>query len=115
MDAAYDLSKLVSIKVHAKQESLWFSFKAFKKSFWGNTKEGFYSILNFEDCFSKEEIQRRGYLIENNIVYNKPYVQLNFTGGISYEKKFDRKEEAIWWANKQLEKGISIPLIISEA
>lgn len=97
----YNLDFLVSVEIHDKEPCNTLVYKPFKKSFWGNTEEGFYYRgYGRTRCYTKTELESGVYydtllLVENNVAYQKPYVILNFVSGIRKIIRFKTYEEAL--------------------
>lgn len=94
----FNLDLLVEVKIVDRRESESIFYLPFKKRFWGNRKEGFYSLFD-SDPISKEDLESGKfngtyYVIENNIVYVCPEVTLHFAGKRRITKVFDTYEEA---------------------
>lgn len=112
----FNLEQLVEVRIVDKEESEYLSYKPFKKSFWGNTKEGFYDIIN-NNYYSKEDLENGkhmdiNYIVENNRVYYNPYIKLIFANPKSGKvKEFNTYEEALIWGKEVASKGIKVQLI----
>jgi hypothetical protein len=110
----YNLDTVVSVKIVDKKKSPYFEFKPFKKSFFGNTKEGFYDTLGFSDePMTRESIETgvynkganyihngAAYIIENNVVYYKPYVKVTLQSEEGFVRQFDTFDSALAYGNK---------------
>lgn len=94
----FNLEALVSIEIRDKKLCAYLDYRPFKKSFWGNTREGFYD--NIENAhYSKEEIEKGNFcgvklLVEGNNVFYFPCVNTYFADGSKYNKEFDTFEQA---------------------
>jgi len=112
----FNLESLVSVEIYDKHVCYCLTYEPFKKSFWGNTKAGFYSILSIESGFlTKEEVERGVYndiplIVENNVVYFRPYVELTFASGTNHIREFNDYESAIEWGEQTASKGIKVQL-----
>lgn len=106
----FNLEMLVSVEINDKKRYNLLEYRPFKKSFWGDRKEGFYHAMS-SYCYSKEEIEKGGFcdivlLVEDNIVFFKPYVRLTFAGGQTFIKEFETIEAAVEWGNFKAKTGI---------
>lgn len=112
----FNLDHLVSIVIVEQQLCKDIEWQPFKKSFWGNTKEGFYE-RTWQIFYTEEELKTGGYydanlLIQNKKVYYRPYVKLIFSDGSGYCKQdFNFYYEAALWA-EQFRKNLRNHLVI---
>jgi len=102
----FNLDLLVEVKIRDKEESSSISYYPFKKSFWGNRKEGFYSFYESSYLISKEDLEsgkfnNTRYIIEDNKAYIRPNVTLYFAGKRSLIKEFNTIEEALKFGMEQ--------------
>ena len=115
MKTVFNLEALVMVKIRDKEPCYYLTYKPFRKSFWGNTLEGYHDIFS-EDVYNGYELQNGKYrsiklLIENNTAYFKPYVTLAFVGeDIKTTKTFETYEDALIWGREQASKGINVQL-----
>ena len=84
--------QITAIHIIDERESNWYTYqKALTKKFLGITtysqKEGFRGYM--DDVYTKEELEKIGYLIKNNKVYEKPCVRVDLSDGKSYYKEFE--------------------------
>lgn len=114
----YNADTIVSLKAIDKREIKHLEYRAFRKSFWGNTKEGFYDIHSMNNLrYSKEQLESGGncydtkLIVENNKAYYKPYVKINFQTEVSLVKVFNTYIEALNFANEVSAKCIKNKLI----
>lgn len=117
MKTIFNLEALVKVKIVDKRKCPYVEYKPFNKIFWGNTKEGFYTDMGgyytAKDLTSGNWWGECSLIVEDNIAYYKPYVQLCFAGGVEHNKVFDTYEEALKWGNEQAEKAINVKLLIN--
>ena len=57
----------------------------------------------YKYMLTADQILSKDYLIENNTVFFKPYVQLNFKCASSIKKTFNTFEDAVTWAREIIE------------
>lgn len=119
MATIFNMEALVSVTVKGRKKEIDLKFKPFKKSFWGNTKEGFYDVFSMCDdyCYTAEELVSGKYydtklIVENNVAYYRPYVRLNFMAGQTYIQEFDTYCEALAWGQEQANKGMKVKLMV---
>jgi len=117
MKTVFNLEALVSVEIKDKKECRYLVYEPFKKSFWGNTKEGFY--FYGEACYTKEEIEKGKFCdtklqVEDKKVFYKPYVRLTFAGGKISITEFPKYEAAVTWGTEMANKGINIKLEINK-
>lgn len=107
----YNLSHLIKVRIKDKEETQY-KYSPFQKSFWGNIKEGFYfyGILSSYHYHTKQALEKEGYLIENNVVYDLPEVKLFFLGDHTHSKQFTTYEKALEWGVEQANKGINVQM-----
>ncbi len=79
---------LISIEVRDKRPVWYFMYRPFKKGslLRSEIKEGFYNLDH--KYYSKDDLEKDGYLIENNRVYKKPCLTYTFENGeetVEYE------------------------------
>lgn len=104
MKLILNLAQLVCVEVIDKKRCNHLDYKAFKKSFWGNRKEGFYTYGS-DYPYTKEDVENGRYMesklfVEDNIVYFYPYVRLRFAGSIDKIRQFKTYDEALKWGDK---------------
>lgn len=119
----FNLNALVSVLIKDKYRCYDIIYKSYKKGLFRNRKEGFY----YSDCLYsdanlllKKDIEGgttkgifKGFklIIEGNIVYYKPYVQLSFSSGENSKcKEFDTYQEALDFGNKVADEGMSVKI-----
>ena len=112
----FNLKELVSVEIRDKKECRYVKYKLYKKSFWGDTIEGFYYEYS-DACYTKEAVENEVFfgmslLVENNIAYYFPYVRLTFTGEAKTIREFKTYTEAEAWGNEMSQKGMNSRLII---
>lgn len=115
MEKILNLEMLESVKIVDKKICYYLTYSPFKKSFWGNTQEGFYDI--FGSLYTKEYLETKGYnqvllMVEDNNVYFKPYVELIFTSGQNHIREFLNFHDAEMWGQAIAEKNINKKLIV---
>jgi hypothetical protein len=96
-----NLENLFSISVYDKTSSCISFKKEIRRKLWYGkeiiTPEGYYG--KFTDIkYSEEELE--DYLIENDIVYSKPYINLMYQDKKKVIIKFNTLDEAKKWANE---------------
>lgn len=100
MNNTYDLAKLVSIKFVEKTVCKYYSIdpevKLFGKVIFPISVKGvlrqYYSLKKFKEMIKEGEIDC---LIEDNVIYQKPFVSLKFVNNEIREKFFDDDDSAI--------------------
>lgn len=110
MKTILNAEALVRVRIFDKEEHWYLAYQPYKKTFWRTQKEGF--SQTFGELLSKEELEKDGFLVIDNVVYHKPYVKLYFTDGVEYSKTFNTYEEAIEWGEVKANEGIKTRLII---
>ena len=115
----YNLDYLISIDIFDKiaHRHYFYQEEFIIKTFLGKDKiqpAGFYSFLDYIEERTRliELSELNQFLIENNIVYHKPHVRLNFHDKIWTEKTFNTYEEALIYYNDIVKKYIKNPLTI---
>ncbi len=100
MRTAYNLNKIVRIRLIEPRESLWFTWKSERKHwlFGVIRKEGFYSPIT--DSYCGTEIDN--HQVVDGKVIELPHVIVNYQGGIEQERYFDTLVEAQKWYEKLL-------------
>lgn len=89
---AYNLEKLVKVRLNNFYESGRYEYKKEKKFFWrSNQKEGVYMSL-WGDYLGLEVPEN--HTLKNGVVYENPEVILYYQGGISKTYYFDTYEKA---------------------
>jgi hypothetical protein len=97
---------LIRVAVLPKKQEKAIEWKPFKKSFWGNTEEGFYCKY-FYRYYTKEDLENGKYydtnfIVEDNKPYYKPYVLLTFVDGAKRYNYFPTYEECVSYAKKMV-------------
>jgi len=110
----FNLEALVCVEIRDKRQCGYLKYRPFKKSFWGNTEEGFYSGMS-SFPYTKEEIEQGKFLdtpllVIEKAIYYHPYVRLTFAGGKGKCREFSTYEEALQWGTAMANKGINVKL-----
>lgn len=118
MKKIFNLEMLVSIHVCDKRICKDIVYLPFKKNLFKNRKEGFYlkeyfGSINTDVCLSKNQLENGKYnnikfLVIENIVYYRPYVELCFLGEHNIVEKFNSIDEAVIWSKEKARKSIKI-------
>lgn len=109
MEAIYNLDRLIAITVRDFERCNYYEYRPFRKSFWGNQKEGFYeSFFGYTDEADLPQYLRRN----GNTLYYRPNVKLIFDGDVECNKAFETLEYAIKWAQDIANKANINQLII---
>ena len=101
-----NLDQLVSVDIIDRRDCNKWQYIPFKKSFWGNTNEGFY--FHNSGPFTKTQIENgttvwdfdNMIIDDDNNVYYCPKVVLNFSDGKNRYKLFKTYEEALTFGNE---------------
>ncbi len=133
MKTIFNAEALVSVEIVDKKPCKyvqWIDVSA--KSFWeklfssrNHDKNGFYCRGILHDSFIEEQQITTGVypsnpqfilngielLVEDKIVYHKPYVRLSFAGGKSSITEFNSYELAKEWGEVQVKKNMSATII----
>lgn len=85
-----NVEQICSIKIYRKSICRWYMYKQYKKSFWGDTKEGFYDLSFGESkIITKDQIEQDKELYcDDRIVFCYPHIEIKMSDGGRYEKYF---------------------------
>ena len=100
----FKTESLIRVTVKDKKIEKVLKWKDFKKSFWGNTEEGFHCDY-FGGVWTEEELKDgkwhdTTFLVEDKKVYYRPYVLLTFVDGAKRSINFNAHEECVSYAEK---------------
>jgi hypothetical protein len=98
-----NLSHLVRIFLRDKKKAKEFVYREEKKYFFGifQEKEGFvnsYEIMSDSLKYSKEDLEKEGFIVEGKNVFYKPQLSLFFSNKEEFHKEFDTFDEAKMYA-----------------
>lgn len=107
----FKTESLIRVTVKDKTIEKTLKWKDFKKSFWGNTEEGFHCGY-FGGVWTEEELKDGKYydtefLVEDKKVYYKPYVLLTFVDGAKRYIKFDTYDKCVVYATKMVKSNFN--------
>jgi len=116
MERILNLETITTIDIVEEKVCNYIDYKPYKKSFWGDTKEGFYGFME-DRCYTKEEIENGYYLgtkliVKDKVAYYKPYVTLTLISGTKHHKEFNTYKEASEWGNDIAGKSIKARLVL---
>jgi hypothetical protein len=106
----YNLDFLVCVKVFDKQiERRWKYYEPVIKKLFRKAREEYFTFSFAYELYSKEDLESGKlegikFIVEDNKVYYRPYVELVFCGGVKKTVEFDTVEEANKYKNEMAAK-----------
>lgn len=91
-ETTYNGKTIVSIKLSDKRKSYYKYYPEKKKKWYRPYNAEYFKYYHW--YYTREEIEKEGCIVIDNIVYWKPYVKINFTNGETFERLFSTFEEA---------------------
>jgi len=114
----FDINRIIGVKIVGKREAnyRWLPEKQ-KTTFFGLIKlkswynagfysEGCYTVSYGEsgeweaDSYTAEELRKKGYIVQEDKVFCKPYVTIYLESDYQTTKNFQNEEEAHLWVDK---------------
>jgi hypothetical protein len=114
----YNGDQLVKVVINDRKQDTDLEWRPFKKSFWGNQKEGFYNRYSICNTVYTADELRNGELygikliVDYQTVYYKPNVKLHFANKDSFTKVFNSYEEALSWGKAIAQEHIKAQIVI---
>lgn len=101
MKAIGNNNNLVYVDINYEQLSKNISFKEEKKNFFGQIKieEGFY----FLDYIISDKLPNTVFLKDDNTVYDKPYINLEYNNGRVHTIYFESDKEMILYIKREFQ------------
>ena len=88
--------QICSIEIYRKLKYKDYFYREGKKSFWGNTKEGFYHYIGIarEEYISSEEIEKdQDIYVDGKSVYYRPHIDFKMSNGVTHTKFFKTESD----------------------
>ena len=113
----FNLDALVKVSITDKKITFFEYQKEVKKTFWTNGHSEGYMMYGRTTLLTEQKLTNgswRGikFIVENNIVYDRPEVVLTFACGVIQRITFATYEEAKAYGEEQANKNISNQLIL---
>ena len=114
----FNLEFLVSIHIIEKRSCFYFNYKEARTNFFGRKiKGGYYKICDSDSIIWEPDscglVNHDGiiYIIEHNVVYYRPHVELKFADGNNKIVRFSTYDEALDYGTRISNEHIKSPLI----
>lgn len=96
----YNQEQIVSVHIKNKSADIHYEYKLYKKGnfFRSTVKEGVYFIFfggQYQGTKDEFLTKYNQYIIENNVVFEKPKVAIKFTDGSKKEVHFEEFDQAL--------------------
>lgn len=110
----YNQKALVRVIISDKSIHNWLIFKPAYKKWYRSAPDRFQGLVS-SDYYSAEQLRNGEYngqklIVENNKVYYRPCVTLNYMGKISSTRYFDTYEEALKFGNDCANEGMAVKM-----